>query len=104
MLAKKYYIMGAELEYLKYISNLGEFYQKIEQNYDEMKKIYHTYWYCVKRCECMAYYYKNIKKNFIKIEKYYRMAFDNGDNTSMHQLALYYKYNKKDYNKMNILI
>lgn len=100
-LAKKYYNLGVELNYMNCIINLAYYYKDIEQNYEEMRKTFQIgidqlNTNCMKG---MAIYYKDIK-DYDEMERYYKMAFDNGDNNGIYQLALYYKYLAKDYNKM----
>jgi hypothetical protein len=99
-LAKKYYLMGVELNYINSIKKLGDFYQSVEKDYEKMKEMY-LLGIKLSSTECMlsmAYYYRN--SNEVEMEKYYRMAFEHGNNLGISQLGLYYKYQKKDYEKM----
>lgn len=100
-LAKKYYKLGVEQNYMNCIINLGYYYKDIEPNFEKMKETFQIgidqlNTSCMKG---MAVYYKD-NKDIDKMEEYYRMAFDNGDNNGIYQLALYYKYQTKEYTKM----
>lgn len=109
-LAKKYYKLGVELNHINCIINLAYYYKDIEQNYEEMKKTFQIgidqlNTICMKG---MASYYKDrLMKNvysqlqdYDEMVRYYKMAFDHGDNNGIYQLSLYYKYQTKDYDKM----
>jgi len=83
-----------DIEYLYY----GVYYQKIEKNYDLMKKYYlmaielnHS-----DAMNSLAFYYKNTEKNYELMKKYYLMAIELNDSDAMYNLALYYKYIEKN--------
>ncbi len=81
---------------------IGIYYEKIEKNYDLMKKYYlmaidngnpHA-------MRSLGYYYQNIEKNYNKMKEYYLMAIDNGNSYAMYNLGFYYHYIEQNYDLM----
>ena len=81
---------------------LGFYYEKIEKNYELMKKYYlmaidHGNEYAMKN---LANYYGKIEKNYDHMKKYYLMAIDKSDSVSMNNLGYYYQHNEINYDLM----
>ncbi len=100
-MAKKYYEMAVELKYPNAIIAYGDYYMDIENNVTEAIRIFkigidNLNTVCMTR---LANYYRGIE-NYEEMEKYYLMAYNHGNNFGIHQLGIYYKYEKKDYSKM----
>ena len=51
----------------------------------------------------LALYYKCEKNNYLLMEKFLKMASDNGDINGLYELGLYYKYEIKNFSKMKIV-
>jgi hypothetical protein len=81
---------------------LGWYYDKIENNYNLMKKYYLfcTDNGCMYSMHKLGYYYRNIEKNYDLMKKYYLMAVDKDYNSSMHNLGYYYQFTEINYDLM----
>ena len=51
-------------------------------------------------CYIIGLYYKNIKKDYELMKKYYLMAIEKGNSNTMNYLGVYYKNIEKDYDLM----
>ncbi len=98
--ARNYFEYGTSKGYQNCIINLADFYRKIKE-YDLMVRTYNL---GIEKgntsCMCkLAQYYEEIDNEELMI-KYYLMAFSNGEHMGAQQLAIHYKYIKKDYDQM----
>jgi TPR repeat protein len=85
-----------------YVYVLGLFYEKIEENYELMKKYYLlaidlNY---SRAMYSLGLYYENIENNYDLMKKYYLMAIDLNCSKAMKNLGSYYKNIEQNYELM----
>ena len=73
----------------------GVYYERIEKNYDAMKKYYLI---AIEKGNTIAmnnlgFYYEHIEQNYDEVVKYYLMAIEKGHDGIKKQLLVYYKNN-----------
>ena len=81
---------------------LGWYYQRIEKNYDLMKK----YFFMAidkghpKAMNRLGSYYEEKEKDYVNMKRYYLMAINIDNLNAMNNLGLYYQYREIDYDMM----
>ncbi len=84
------------------LSKIGEYYQYVEQDYDQMKKYYLM---AIEKGDGysmykLGYYYDEIEKDYDQMKKYYLMSIKKGNSDAMHNLGLYYDEIEENYKEM----